>query len=211
MSSATIDFTRPVEPEDQVRADFYALFARLFFAVPDAALLRTMGNAPLLSDEADASPLAIAWARLAAAARVMDPDAAAEEYDALFGGVGKSLISLFASYHASNNTPGTAGQFLVDLRADLASRGIALQTGQSVPEDHCSALFETMRLLIAGNDEMAPQSINEQRAFFGRFIAPFFTTCCNAIRETPVANFYRTVAECTSAFLAIEDESLAIA
>ena len=211
MPTATIGFVRLLEPEDRVRADLYALLARLFFGPPDAGLLRTMGSAPLIAEEADTSPLAIAWARLAAASRVMDPDAASDEYEALFGGVGKSLISPYASYHASANTPGAAGQYLVDLRADLAGRGIALQEGQSIPEDHCAALFETMRLLIAGNDEIAPSPIEEQRAFFARFIAPFYAICCNAISQSSVANFYRIVAECSSAFLAIEDESLAIA
>ena len=45
---ATVAFAPAIEPEDQVRADFYALFARLFFAAPDAALLSTMGSAPFL-------------------------------------------------------------------------------------------------------------------------------------------------------------------
>ena len=50
---STLGFVRPIEPEDRLRADFYALFARLFFAPPDADLLQTMGSAPLLSDEVD--------------------------------------------------------------------------------------------------------------------------------------------------------------
>ena len=208
---ANIAFARPVEPEDRVRADFYALFARLFFAPPDAGLLRTMGNAPFLSDEADAAPLATAWARLAAAARVMDPEAARDEFETLFGGVGKSMVTLYASYYASANTPGAAGQYLVDLRADLGAKGIALLTGMGIPEDHCSALFETMRLLIAGSEEMPPASTAAEQAFYKCFISPFHATWCAAIMHQSVANFYRTVAECASVFLAIEDESLAIA
>lgn len=211
MATATISFAPAVEPEDRVRADLYALFARLYFSAPDDGLLRTMGNAPLLTSDDDASRLAITWARLAAASRVMDPEAAADEYDALFGGVGRSLISLFGSYYASANTPGTAGQFLVDLRAELVNLGFALQSGQSTPEDHCSALFETMRLMITGDDDTPPRSVDEQLRFFKRFIGPWFSACCSAIRNSSVANFYRTVAECTEAFLAIEDESLAIA
>lgn len=211
MHESTVGFARQLDPEDRVRADFYALCARLYFSAPDADLLRTMGNAPLLESGVIRSPLALAWERLAAASSVMDPEAAADEYEALFGGVGKSLIPLFGSYYASANTPGVAGQYLVDLRAALADLGLGLQTGQSIPEDHCAALFETMRLLIEGNDEMPPRSIEAQQEFFKRFIAPWHLACCTAISKTGVANFYVTVAECTEAFLAIEDESLAIA
>lgn len=211
MSGTTIGFVHRLEPEDQVRADFYALLARLYFSPPDGELLRVMGSAPLLAAEADASALAIAWAKLAAAARVMDVDAAQEEYEALFGGVGKSLISLYASYYAAGDVPGVAGQFLVDLRAALADLGLGLRTGQNLPEDHLSALFETMRLLIAGNAESGPRSIAEQRAFFTKFIGPCYAECCTAIAAATIANFYRTVAQCTIAFMAVEDESLAIA
>ena len=213
-SAAPVGFVRPIDPEDRLRADFYALFARLFFAAPDADLLRTMGKAPLLADtgdDGDDTPLPIAWARLAAAARVMDPDAAHDEFDALFGGVGKSAVTLFASYYATANTPGAAGQYLVDLRADLARLGIALRADTGIPEDHCAALFETMRLLIAGSDDLPPAPLESQHAFYKRFIARFHTTWCAAITQQSVANFYRAVAECAGAFLAIEDEAIAVA
>jgi TorA maturation chaperone TorD len=209
--TATIGFAPRLEPEDRVRADFYALLARLYFSAPDAQLLRTMGTAPLLAAEADSAKLAIAWAKLSAASRVMDPDAAREEYDALFGGVGKSLISLFGSFYANARAPGSAAEFLVAVRTALAALGLGLQTGQSMPEDHLSALFETMRLLVQGNAESAPRSLDEQQAFFRQFIAPWYAKCCIAITEAPIANFYKTVAQCTDAFLAVEDESFAIA
>ena len=210
-AQSTLGFVRPIEPEDRLRADFYALFARLFFAAPDAELLQTMGTAPLLSDEVDAAPLATAWARLAAAASVMDVEAARDEYETLFGGVGKSLVTLFASYYASHNTPGEATRYLVELRAALDANGIALKSDTGVPEDHCSAVFETMRLLIAGSDELPPATRDDGQAFYKRFIAPFHTTWCAAITHQSVANFYRAVAECAHAFLAIEDEAIAIA
>lgn len=211
MSASTIGFVPRLEPEDRVRADFYALFARLYFSAPDAQLLHSMGTAPLLAAEADSVRLAVAWARLSAAARVMDPDAARDEYDALFGGVGKSVISLFGSYYAGAHAPGVAGQFLVELRTALADLGLGLQVGLSMPGDHLSALFETMRLLVEGNAVAGPRTLVEQQAFFRKFIAPWCAKCCGAKIETPIANFYKTAAECNDAFLAVEDESFAIA
>ncbi len=211
MSAASPGFPPRSEPEDLARADFYALFARLYFSAPDAPLLRMLGQAPLLAAEADSAAFALAWARLSAAARVMEAQAARDEYEALFGGVGKSLVPLFGSFYAGALATGSAGQFLVDLRAALADFGLGLQAGQSMPEDHLSALFETMRLLIAGSGENAPRSAAEQQAFFRKFIAPWQAKCCDAINAAGVANFYKTVAQCTEAFLAIEDESFAIA
>ena len=38
-------FTPSIEPEDQARADFDALLARLYAAEPDAALLRSIASA----------------------------------------------------------------------------------------------------------------------------------------------------------------------
>jgi len=211
MSTSTIAFVSRLEPEDGTRADLYALFARLFFSAPDAQLLHLINAAPPLAAEADSARLARAWARLCAAAGAMDVDAAEEEYDALFGGVAQSLISLYGSYYAAALAPGLAGQFLVDLRAALAGLGLGLRRGRNLPEDHLAAVLETMRLLIAGDAENAPRDVAAQREFFSRFIAPWHAQCCSAIAAAPIANFYRTVAECTDAFLAIEDESLAIA
>jgi TorA maturation chaperone TorD len=211
MSTPAIGFVPRPEPEDRARADFYALLARLYLSAPDARLLHSIGAAPPLAAEADSGRLAVAWARLSAAARVMDRDAAQDEYDALFGGVGKSAVSLFGSYYADALAPGSAGQFLVALRAALAELGLGLQTGQNMPEDHLSALFETMRLLIERNDPSGPRNLARQRAFFGKFVAPWYAKCCGAICIPSVANFYRTVAECTDAFLAVEEESFAIA
>ena len=62
MNTSRIDFRPALAPEDRLRADFYALFARLYFSAPDAELLRIIGTAPLLAEEADASGLAVAWA-----------------------------------------------------------------------------------------------------------------------------------------------------
>lgn len=86
MQAIKFDHPRHIEPEDQVRADFYALLATLFYRAPDEALLRAM----MLSAEPEgeaADDLAKAWAALAAASAVVSHDAVAEEYEAVFVGV----------------------------------------------------------------------------------------------------------------------------
>ena len=47
--------SRPLAPEDQARADFYALLARLFADPPDAALLAAIADAAPIGDDAPAA------------------------------------------------------------------------------------------------------------------------------------------------------------
>ena len=60
----------PVQSEDQARADFYALLARLYAAAPDAALLSSIAACDELSADAASEggrALADAWRKLIAA------------------------------------------------------------------------------------------------------------------------------------------------
>ena len=99
---------------------------------------------------------------------------------------------------------------LVELRSDLARLGLSRRPESAVLEDHLSALFETMRLLVEGDGERRPVSVDDQRAFFERHIEPWVPDLCTALRQTPLANFYLPVSEFTQLFVAIERDSFAI-
>ena len=86
-AAARVQIHRPLPPEEQARADFYALFASLLNAAPDAKLLGTIAVAGEIPDDGEPA-LAKAWREFVAAASVMDEQAAADEYQALFLGVG---------------------------------------------------------------------------------------------------------------------------
>src|SRR5262245_32190555 len=91
-----------LDPEDQARADLYALLARLYASAPDAPLLAAIAAAPPLareSESGEAMAFAADWNVLRAASAEADPDAVADEYQALFVGVGKSEVSLYASHY----------------------------------------------------------------------------------------------------------------
>ena len=45
METAPLVFTPAIDPEDQARADFYALLSRLYAAAPDAPLLAAIAAA----------------------------------------------------------------------------------------------------------------------------------------------------------------------
>ena len=212
--AATIPFRHRLDPEDEARADFYALIARLFADAPDAALLAAIARAAPLAavppdDDAEAAPpcLPDAWDALRAASAAMAPDAAIEEYNDLFVGVGKSEVNLHASHWLSGFM---LDKPLVELRAALGRLGLAQRKGGTVLEDHLAALCETMRILIAGGVDRSPSTISEQRVVFERHIAPWVFACCTAIRECPVANYYVRVAQFTDCFMALERDSFAI-
>ena len=205
--------SQEIEPEDQARADFYALLARLFSAAPDAALLAAIASAAPLAparhtDDAGsvAADLAAAWDGLRAASAGIDAEAATDEFHALFVGVGRSEVSLYASHYLGPQS----GRPLAEIRATLTELGLARQPGSSEFEDHLAVMLETMRMLVAGDAERRPAAILDQRAFFERHIAPWTFDCCTATSDSSVANYYRCVAQFTSCFLALERDSLAM-
>jgi TorA maturation chaperone TorD len=199
----------PLDPEEQARADFYALLARLYAAPPDAGLLRAIAGAEPLtvtSAEDAAREFARSWTDLVSASGSMNEQAAAEEYEALFGGVGRSEVSL----HASTYLPRAGGNVLADLRARLAELGLGRRPGVSLFEDHLAAVCETMRVLVAGTEDIAPADFARQRDFFLAYVSSWAPVCCAAILQSPVANYYRWVGEFTKLFMAVERDSLAI-
>ena len=206
METAPVTLQQRLEPEDEARAQFYALLARLYASAPDATLLAALGGSDAWQD-AGGNPLADAWNTLILASRAMDAAAAEQEYTDLFVGVGKAECNLHGSYWIRE---ATLQRPLVAVRADLAALGLARQGGSAVYEDHLAALCETMRILIAGDGKRRPVALAGQRAFFERHVASWVSDCCNAICECPLANYYRRVAEFTGLFMALERDSLAM-
>ena len=147
--------------EETARAEVYGLLARLWYAAPDpelaAALRVAVTEAP-----AQGAFLEEPWRALVGAARECSDAAIAQEYDALFGGVGKPELYLFGSHYLAgflNEQP------LVRLRAALAELGLARDEAMSETEDHVAYLCEVMRYLIAG-DDVAVANLARQAEFF---------------------------------------------
>ncbi|MCC6193401.1 MAG: molecular chaperone TorD family protein [Burkholderiales bacterium] len=192
-------------PEDQARAEFYALLGRLYGRAPDAAVLAALGASDTWAED-DANPVAHAWNALVLASRGMDAEAAEQEHTDLFVGVGKAECNLHASYWLRD----VAEPPLVTIRGELAALGLGRRDGSALYEDHLAALLETMRILIAGTEGRAPAPLAVQRAFFDRWIGSWADACCDAITQSQIANYYRRVAQFTIRFVAVERDSLAI-
>jgi len=205
-TAAPVTLHPRLDPEDQARADCYALLARLYGSAPDSGLLRSLGEAPRLAG-AEESVFVRAYNNLLDASAAMDAEAAREEYDAIFVGVGKSEVDP----HAAHWRDGPGGQrSLAELREELARLGLGRKPEASTYEDHVAALCETMRLLIAGGDDIRPATLTSQRAFFERHLGAWIGRFCDAVNRSPLANYYRQVAEFTVVFMAIERDSLAM-
>ena len=100
---------------------------------------------------------------------------------------------------------------LAELRATLAAMGLARRPGVTMVEDHLSALCETMRLLVAGDsalaaaaDRRATDVLRSDRSRRG------IADCCDAIMQSPIANYYAAVAQFAIGFLALERDSIAM-
>jgi TorA maturation chaperone TorD len=187
--------------EEIARAELYGLLAQLWIAPPDAALLEQFKVAVTQAPEAGGH-LEAPWQSLVAAMRNTTVDAAAEEYDALFGGVGKPEVFLYGSYYLSgflNEKP------LALLRAELDRLGLARDEARAETEDHVAYLFEVMRYLIAG-DDVAVCNLEQQRRFFRTHLQPWLPQLCDAVDAQPRAQTWRAVSEMTRQFVAVETQ-----
>jgi TorA maturation chaperone TorD len=194
---------RALPPEEAARGHFYALLARLFHAAPDAPLLAALAAAEPLPAEGDAA-LGDAWRNLVDASSVMDPDAALDEYETLFVGVGKAVVSLYAGYY--NGAP-SIDHPRIRIQADLASLGLARRERVAEPEDHYAGLLDVMRVLVAGGAGRGPATLAEQRRFYQSHLEPGLPKLVKALSSAPEANYYRRVAAFLAAFAALESES----
>ncbi|MDP3669538.1 MAG: molecular chaperone TorD family protein [Telluria sp.] len=188
----------PLPGEDQARADLYALVARLLFAPPDADLLANIAGATCRTT---GNALDRAWKNLVRAARSSDLDTVHDEFNELFISSGTPRINPYGSLYLSgflNEKP------LAQLRTDLARHRLARRPGVGEMEDHLAALCDTMRLLIAGEQNGQRQTLRHQQQFFETHIGPWYARCLGDIRREEAAQFYRLVADFAAAFLAVE-------
>jgi len=200
---ARVQMHRSLAPEDQARADFYALLARLLRGAADNALLASIAAAGDFPSEGDPA-LARAWNSLVSAASVMDADAATEEYQKVFEGVGAAEVSIYSAFYVGATA---VDHPRVKLIGDLAELGLARRETVTEPDDHWAALLDVMRVLIAGGAGRSPAAVAEQRRFYQSHLAPGLAAFFKAAQAAPSANFYRKVADLGLAFEALETEA----
>jgi TorA maturation chaperone TorD len=206
------ELDRPLSEEDKARADCYALVSRLFYAPVDAELLQLLAATPRLEledgdnlqlvgweIEADETPYTKAMKVLKDASDSADADALHQEYNDLFTGAGKALVTPYTSGYAVPHAP---DRHLVALREHLVAWGLARHDSVFEIEDHVSAVCDVMRWLIERE-----RPLEEQQAFFHDFVYTGVGTFCDAIDARATTAFYKAVAGVARAFLAVEKEA----
>lgn len=187
--------------EETARAEVYGLLAQLFYQPPVPAVLAQIRVAVTEAPMPGAF-LEESWRQLVAVTRAMDDQAVRDEFDALFGGLGKPEVYLFGSHYLSgflNEKP------LVRLRDDLSALG--LQRVETMPEteDHIAYLCEVMRYLIAG-DDAGVANLTQQRRFFLAHLRPWLASMCDALGGHRHAKFYASLAAFVAAFGNVESQ-----
>lgn len=199
---AALNFTSPPDDREELaRAEVYGLLAALFYAAPNAELYGQLQVAPTEAP-APGGFLESSWMNVVAASRRLALDAVADEYAALFEGIGKPEVFLYGSFYAAghlNEKP------LVELRDALAALGLERPAHVEETEDHIASLCEVMRYLIAGED-LAVSNLAKQQVFFNDHVRPWVDSMADAIAAHPRADFYRALALFARDFFAVEGQ-----
>jgi TorA maturation chaperone TorD len=185
--------------EETARAEVYGLLAALYYAPPGASLWAQLRVA-VTEAPSEGGFLEEPWRGVVGAAREFDLAVVSDEYQALFGGVSKPEVYLFASHYLAgflNEKP------LAKLRTDLATLGLTRDDSLPETEDHIAYLCEVMRYLIAG-DDVGVANLTRQREFFVDHLQPWVNQLCEAIEQQTNAHFYAALARFTRAFIAVE-------
>jgi len=182
-----------IDAVDIARAQEYALLATVLGRAPDADLLRRL--AELCGDP---SPLGVAHAALAEAARCATREGVEREHFDLFIGLGRGELLPYGSYYLTgflHERP------LARLRYDLARLGIERAPGRAEPEDHAAILCEIMAGLVGGR-LLAPRGAD--RALFEAYLAPWMEKFFADLELAKTAEFYRSIGALGRVFMAIE-------
>ena len=186
-----------VAPEDQARASVYRLCASLLSIPPNSTILSALSEV----NGDPATPLGEALSKLRLLSST-DPEAIADEFDALFIGVGRGELLPYASYYLTgflHEKP------LASLRTDMATLGLTRRDGVSEPEDHVSSVLEIMAGLIDGS--LAGLSAAQQKAFYRTHVGSWAGHFFADLQTAKAADFYKTVGLVGERFLEIEEQA----
>lgn len=204
--SESVDTTRDavtgqgtLHEEDQLRAHFYGLFARLLAAPMDAdtiSAVRELGGGEGEFGEA--------VSMLATLAQRSTETAASEEYTLLFygNGAGGELLP-YASHYL---TGFLYERPLADLRRALSELGIARSEDNKEPEDHIAFMCEVMHGMITGAWDV-PADIEYQKEFFEAHLAPWAGRFFADLEKSTSAALYMPLGTMGRLFMAIEAEA----
>jgi TorA maturation chaperone TorD len=190
---------RIVDEIDHARAQEYALLATLLSRSPDSRLI-----ARLAGLRGDASPIGMAHAALGKAAERANEGNVAQEYFALFAGLGQGQLLPYSSHYLTGSL---YGRPLAQLRETLQRLGIEQAPGRTEPEDHAATLCEVMAGVVGGGIA-APAGAD--RDFFVEHLLPWVGRFFADLERAEAADFYRCVGSLGRTFIDIETQAFAL-
>ena len=188
-----------VDELDHARAQEYALLATLLSHGPDAQMIAGLSRL-----RGDASPLGIAHAALAKAARHTDAATVGREFFELFTGLGHETLLPYASHYLAGTL---YGRPLARLRQTLQQLGIERAAGKSEPEDHAAMLCEIMAGLIRAE---IPAPEDTERQLFATYLKPWIGRFFVDLENVQAAPFYARVGSLGRAFVDIETKAFSL-
>ncbi len=201
-AEAPVSFADTAAEEDAARARIYALLSNLLARPASVDTLAALGS---LTGDGD-SAIGRALAALGAAADTTDAGAVADEFSALFYGMGAGgELQPYGSFY---RTGLVYDKPLADLRSDLARLGIGAREGTTEPEDHAAFLCEAMHGLIVGAFGAA-HPLDMQRDFFRAHLAPWIGRFFADLEKARSARFHAAVGALGRSFVDIESEGFA--
>ena len=192
-----------MDQEDQARAGTYMILASILNDIPSQDLIDYLRHIESPEPGQDPGEIGEAWQDLKQAAENSNPESLDDEYHALFVGVGRGEVIQYGSWHMTGFLMDTP---LSELRDDLRQLGFESDPDIKEPEDHISALCETMSILINADDTEKYQ----QRRFFIRHINPWAEKFFREVQEAKSADFYRAVGVLGEKFIQLENQYLNI-
>ena len=190
---------RIVDEIDGARAQEYALLATLLSHGPDSPLLSRLADL-----RGDASPIGMAHTALGEAAGRVNEDDVAQEYFALFAGLGQVQLLPYSSHYLTGSL---YGRPLVRLRETLQRLGIEKAPERSEPEDHAAFLCEIMAGLVGGGIA-APAGAD--RDFFEEYLLPWIERFFVDLEGAEAADFYVSVGLLGRTFIGVETHAFAL-
>jgi TorA maturation chaperone TorD len=188
-----------VDEIDTARAQEYALLATLLSHGPDSRLLSRLAEL-----QGDASRIGMAHTALGEASRRVNEDEVAQEYFALFAGLGQGQLLPYSSHYLTGSL---YGRPLARLRETLQRLGIERAPERSEPEDHAAFLCEIMAGLVGGGI-VAPAGTD--RDFFEEYLLPWIERFFVDLEGAEAADFYASVGLLGRTFIGVETHAFAL-
>ena len=183
---------------DRMRVNMYRLLATLTVAPPSQEILELLRN--INHDDSHTGPgsMSTAWKTIRLASEHASRESIDDEFHELFIGIGRGEIVPYGSWY---QTGYMMDRPLAILRKDLVELGIEREEGIHEPEDHVSALCETMSLLA---DPDSGISIDRQRTFFEHHMRSWIDQFFKDLQNAGSARFYAAVGQLGENYFSIE-------